>query len=90
VSNAAQSLLFNKRNRKNEPEWLLQATLKNAYPYNPADERQTSFADFYVFAQRCADASPALISSGSIPRRLRRSVNSGFSGYLAACGEVVH
>jgi hypothetical protein len=27
---------------------------------------------------------------GLIPRRLRRDVNSGFAGYLAVCGEVVH
>jgi SAM-dependent methyltransferase len=38
---------------QNKPEWLLQFTFKNAYPYNPVDSEQTSFADFYVFAQRC-------------------------------------
>lgn len=37
---------------QNKPDWFLQYTLKNAYPYDPADPEQTSFADFYVFAPR--------------------------------------
>jgi hypothetical protein len=37
---------------QNKPDWYLQSTLKNAYPYDPADPDQTSFADFYVFAPR--------------------------------------
>ncbi len=37
---------------RNEPEWRLQSTLKNAYPFAPANPEQTSFADFYVFAPR--------------------------------------
>jgi hypothetical protein len=37
---------------QNKPEWRLQSTIKNAYPYDPADPEQTSFADFYVFAPR--------------------------------------
>ena len=37
---------------QNKPEWRLQSTIKNAYPYDPADPEQTSFADFYVFASR--------------------------------------
>jgi hypothetical protein len=43
---------FTKWVEQNKPEWFLQSTLKNAYPYNPADPEQTSFADFYVFAPR--------------------------------------
>ena len=35
-----------------EPDWLLQSTTKNAYPYDDAQPDQTSFADFYVFARR--------------------------------------
>ena len=35
---------------QNKSEWLLQSTIRNAYPYDPADPEQTSFADFYVFA----------------------------------------
>jgi SAM-dependent methyltransferase len=41
---------FTKWVEQNKPDWFLQSTLKNAYPYNPADPEQTSFADFYVFA----------------------------------------
>jgi hypothetical protein len=37
---------------QNKPEWCLQSTLNNAYPYDPADPGQSSFADFYVFAPR--------------------------------------
>jgi hypothetical protein len=37
---------------QNKPDWFLQYTLKNAYPYDLADPEQTSFADFYVFAPR--------------------------------------
>ena len=37
---------------QNRPDWCLQSTLKNAYPYDPADPKQTSFADFHVFAPR--------------------------------------
>ncbi len=35
---------------QNQPEWRLHSSLKNAYPYDPSDPEQTSFADFYVFA----------------------------------------
>jgi SAM-dependent methyltransferase len=34
----------------NKPDWRLHSTLKNAFPYDPADPDQTSFADFYVFS----------------------------------------
>jgi hypothetical protein len=37
---------------RNKPEWRLRETLENAYPYDPSDPEQTSFADFYVFAPR--------------------------------------
>lgn len=37
---------------QNKPEWQLQFTFKNCYPYDPGDPKQTSFADFYVFAPR--------------------------------------
>jgi hypothetical protein len=37
---------------QSKPGWRLQSTIKNAYPYDPADPEQTSFADFYVFAPR--------------------------------------
>ena len=43
---------FTKWVEQNKPDWFLQSTLKNAYPYDPADPEQTSFADFYVFARR--------------------------------------
>jgi hypothetical protein len=49
---------FTKWVEQNRPDWYLQSTFKNAYPYDPADPRQTSFADFYVFAPReCASTS---------------------------------
>jgi hypothetical protein len=37
---------------QNRPEWYLHSSLKNAYPYDPADPEHTSFAEFYVFAPR--------------------------------------
>jgi hypothetical protein len=37
---------------RNKPEWRLDSTIKNAYPWDPADPEHTSFADFYVFAPR--------------------------------------
>jgi hypothetical protein len=43
---------FTKWVEQNEPNWLLQSTVKNAYPYDPANSEQTSFADFYVFSPR--------------------------------------
>jgi hypothetical protein len=33
-----------------EPQWRLESTIKNAYPWDPADPQNTSFADFYIFA----------------------------------------
>jgi len=44
---------------QNEPDWCLQSTLKNAYPYDPGDPAHTSFADFYIFARRGTSASSA-------------------------------
>ena len=41
---------------RNEPEWCLHSTLKNAYPYDPANSETTSFADFYVFNPRSKPA----------------------------------
>lgn len=37
---------------QNIPDWYLQSTCKNAYPYDHENPTQTSFSDFYVFAQR--------------------------------------
>jgi hypothetical protein len=37
---------------QNKPDWHLQSVVKNAYPYDPADPEQTSFADFHVFTPR--------------------------------------
>jgi len=37
---------------QNMPGWYLHSTLKNRFPYDPADPVHTSFADFYVFAPR--------------------------------------
>ncbi len=34
-----------------EPDWLLQQIVPNAYPFDPADPDNTSFADFYVFGR---------------------------------------
>lgn len=36
----------------NKPDWHLHSTFRNAYPYDPVDPEQTSFADFYVFVPR--------------------------------------
>lgn len=36
---------------QNRPEWSLQSVCKNPYAFDSADERNTSFADFYVFAR---------------------------------------
>lgn len=43
---------FTKWVEQNKPDWFLQSTLKNAYPFDPAEPDHTSFADFYVFAPR--------------------------------------
>jgi len=34
---------------KNMPDWRLARTIKNKYPYNPQDYRNTSHADFYLY-----------------------------------------
>jgi hypothetical protein len=44
---------------QNEPQWCLHSTVRNIYPWDPADTQQTSFADFYIFTRR----SPILINS---------------------------
>ncbi|NYF51433.1 class I SAM-dependent methyltransferase [Tunturiibacter gelidoferens] len=35
---------------RNQPRWSLLSKTPNAYPYDPANPEETSFADFYVFA----------------------------------------
>jgi hypothetical protein len=35
----------------NKPEWGLRSVTRNPYPFDVADQRNTSFADFYVFAR---------------------------------------
>ena len=42
---------FTKWVEANRPDWRFESSLKNAYPYDPADPDRTSFADFYVFAK---------------------------------------
>jgi hypothetical protein len=37
---------------QNKPEWRLESTIQNPYPWDPADPQNTSFADFHVFASR--------------------------------------
>jgi len=34
----------------NEPAWRVAQHIPNEYPYDPADQEHTSFADFYMFA----------------------------------------
>jgi hypothetical protein len=34
----------------NQPSWHLQDTIKNPYPFDPANPDETSFSDFYIFA----------------------------------------
>lgn len=34
---------------RNAPAWRLHSCIKNAYPFDPENPTQTSFADFYVF-----------------------------------------
>ena len=50
-------------------------------PIDPVQAIASQFAVALAGLQFCP---------GLIPRCLRRNVKSGFSGYLAACGEVVH
>jgi hypothetical protein len=35
----------------NRPEWCLLSVIKNPYPFDPSNQEQTSFADFYLFAR---------------------------------------
>jgi hypothetical protein len=51
-----------------------------------AMERKTGLSKWPILYRIVAAQS----LPGLIPRRLRRDVNPGFAGYLAACGEVVH
>jgi hypothetical protein len=37
---------------QNKPEWHLESMIRNAFPWDAADQENTSFADFYVFAPR--------------------------------------
>ncbi len=39
---------------REQREWTLVRVEKNRFPYDPADEGQTSFADFYVYARQAA------------------------------------
>jgi hypothetical protein len=43
---------FTKWVNQNQPAWLLQSTVPNLYPFDPADPVNTSFADFYIFERR--------------------------------------
>jgi trans-aconitate methyltransferase len=36
---------------RHHPEWSLESTIPNEYPYDPARQHDTSFADFYVFVK---------------------------------------
>jgi Methyltransferase domain len=36
---------------KHHPEWSLESTTPNEFPYDPARQGDTSFADFYVFVK---------------------------------------
>ena len=35
-----------------EPDWRLLAHLPNPFPYDPADQNETSFADFFIYGRR--------------------------------------
>ena len=35
---------------QHQPNWHLQQTIKNRYPYDPSNPDHTSFADFYIYA----------------------------------------
>lgn len=41
---------------QNEPRWGLHSTVRNIYPWDPADTQRTSFADFYIFT-RCSPSN---------------------------------
>lgn len=41
---------FTKWITQTRPDWNLQSVIKNPYPFDIADQRNTSFSDFYVFA----------------------------------------
>lgn len=53
---------------QNEPQWYLQATVKNLYPYDASDADNTSFADFHVFTLHTTSSAE---SSGRLMRELR-------------------
>jgi hypothetical protein len=36
---------------QNKPEWCLHSTIRNVYPWDPADPDHTSFADFHIFVR---------------------------------------
>jgi Methyltransferase domain len=42
---------FTKWIAENQPEWSLRSVTKNPYPFDVTDQRNTSFADFYVFGR---------------------------------------
>lgn len=35
-----------------QPDWTLRTTIPNAYPFDPEDPENTSFADFYIYERR--------------------------------------
>lgn len=37
---------------QNRPHWLLESTVKNDFPFDPANPEQTSISDFFVFSSR--------------------------------------
>jgi SAM-dependent methyltransferase len=44
--------LFTDWIEKHEPQWVKVGFLANKYPWNPAQQSETSFADFYFFERR--------------------------------------
>jgi hypothetical protein len=34
---------------RHRPDWALTGVIRNRYPYDPQNEDETSFADFYFF-----------------------------------------
>jgi SAM-dependent methyltransferase len=49
TSNHVRHRKFTNWVEQNSPDWSLVETIRNKYPYDPSDEHNTSFADFYIF-----------------------------------------
>jgi len=50
------------------PEWTLQETILNRYPFDPANPDETSFADFFIYARiRNRNGTTAVGIGGGIP-----------------------